>query len=242
MPPDEVISVLVADGQRLAAEALIVSLRTCTAVQPLPDAALTADDAVDEARRCHPDVVLLDFWIPGQRDALAATAAIRTVDPRPHVLLLSTVVGAPQVSAALGAGASGFLPRSLSLDEVVEAVRRARAGESPVFAEELHRAVQEAETRSTETEQYEGRLTSLSPRELEILRALGKGRTVEEVAAELYLSRGTVRNHIQAILKKTGARNQREAVKLARQARLLPPAFAKEMGEHPGATPGLDDE
>lgn len=234
-------SVLVADPRRLAAEALVVGLSTCAGIRPLPEPALTGNATVDVVNRLHPDVVLLDFWIAGDVDALTATKVIRSLEPPSQVLVLSSVIGASQVDAALSAGAAGFLPRSLSLDQVVEAVHRAYAGESPVFAEELRRAVQGSETRYRQYEQYGDRLTTLSAREIKILRARAKGRSVEEVAADLYLSPGTVRNHIQNILKKTGTRSQREAIKVARQAGLVPRPYAKEMGEHPGATPGLDD-
>lgn len=241
MPP-RAISVLVADGQRLAAESLIVGLRACERIRPLPEPSLTADDATDVALRLGPDVVVIDHWIPGDLDALGATRAISAMEQAPRVLVLSTLIGEPQVDAALAAGASGFLPRSLSLDEVAECVRRAHAGESPVFADELRRAVEEASARNDEWQQHENRLMTLSAREIKILRALALGRSVEDIAAQLYLSPGTIRNHIQSILKKTEVRTQREAIKLARRARIVPPAYAREMGEHPGATPSLEDD
>lgn len=241
MPPKS-ISVLVADGQRLAAESLIVSLASCERIRPLSEPSLTADDAADAALRLGPDVVMMDHWIPGDLDALGATRLMSAMEKAPRVLVLSTLIGEAQVEAALAAGASGFLPRSLSLGEVAECVRRAHAGESPVFAKELRKAVEEASARNDEWRQHQDRLMTLSPREIKILRSLALGRSVDEIAAKLYLSPGTIRNHIQSILKKVEVRTQREAIKLARRARIVPPAYAREMGEHPGATPALEDD
>lgn len=206
---------LVADGQRLLGESLAVALGQA-GLLPLADVAGTGTEAIDLALGLRPDVVVLDYWITGGLDGARATAAIRESAPETEVLVLSGLPGPPQVQAALAAGAAGFLPKSIAVADLADACRRAHRGDSPVFAEQLWRMVEVINENAELTEKVDTGLANLSDRELEVVRLLPEGRPARELAAELFISEGTLRNHLHAILRKTGAPNQRELLRLVR--------------------------
>lgn len=238
MPPDEsvpggggtparvtsddspVLSVLIADTQPLFAEALGCALddeEDLKVIAEFPDRGLAAVDAV---RRHRPDVVVYDHWML-EIDGPTATRAIQCFAPATKVLVASWYHGTPHIQAALAAGAVGFLPKSLSVAQVADAVRRAGADEPLVFAEQLAGLVDGIEARYDASVARSERLDSLSRREIEVLRALAEGRTLSAVAQQLSISVGTAKNHVCSILAKTGARSQTEAVAIARRERFV---------------------
>lgn len=210
------VSVLVADPQRLYGEALATALGAQPGLRALPESPQDSNAAVRAARRLRPDVVLVDHWITGTLDGTGVAWELRSDLPGVKVLLLSWVVTAAQVDAALGAGAAGFLPKSIGVAEVAQAVRQAHFGESPVFGAQLRRLVDAVESRNDEVEERSVRFAMLSQRELELLGLLERGLSGQRLAAELFINEGTLRNHIHSILKKTGARNQQELARMAR--------------------------
>lgn len=211
------VSVLVADPQRLYGEALAAALGAQPGLLALPEHPQDSEAAVAAARRLRPDVVIVDQWVGGGLDAPGVAWELRSDLPHVKVLLLSWVVTAAQVDAALGAGAAGFLPKSVGVVEVAQAVRQAHFGESPVFGAQLRRLVDAVESRNDAVEERSQRFATLSERELELLTLLERGLPSQRLAAELFINEGTLRNHIHSILKKTGARNQQELVQMARK-------------------------
>jgi len=210
------VSVLVADSQRLLAESVATALSAQPELQPADQVAVTGREAVELATSLRPHVVVLDYWISGQLDGAQATAAIRERAPGTQVLILSGLPGPLQVQAALAAGAAGFLPKAVAVADLADAVRRAHRGDSPVFVEELWRMVESINERAQQTEEIDTGLASLSDRELEVIRLLPEGRPVKDLAAELFITEGTLRNHLHSILRKTGAANQQELLRLVR--------------------------
>lgn len=211
------VSVLVADPQRLYGEALAFALSAQPGLHALGECPQDCDTAVNTARRLRPDVVLIDHWIGGRLDGPGVAWELRSDLPGVKVILLSWLVTAAQVDAALGAGAAGFLPKSVGVAEVAQAVRQAHFGESPVFGAQLRRLVDAVESRNEVVEERSQRFAKLSNRELELLGLLERGLSTQRLAAELFINEGTLRNHIHSILKKTGARNQQELVQMARK-------------------------
>ena len=207
---------LVADAQRLFGDSVAVALGAQPGVEPAAEVARTGSEAVELAARLQPHVVLVDYWITGGLDGAQVTAAIRERSPHTEVLVLSGLPGPPQVQAALAAGAAGFLPKSIGVAELADAVCRARRGDSPVFVEQLWRMVEAINDNAELTERVDTGLANLSERELEVVRLLPEGRPAKDVAAELFISEGTLRNHLHSILRKTGAANQQELVRLIR--------------------------
>lgn len=216
--------VLVADGQRLFAEGLALALDRRDGLEVLTVYPTTGGDAVDAAMRHHADVVLLDYWIPGMNGP-AATRALLQWSKGVKVLLLSWFHGPNQVQEALLSGAAGFLPKSVTFEQLVHGILAAHAGEPLVYANELARLVDAINRRGDEAEERGKRLLTLTARELEILQHLCKGQPAKQVAAELHIAVGTLKNHVHKILAKTGARTQLEAINMARHE-----GFIREIG------------
>ena len=161
------------------------------------DAATTSDEAVEIARRHKPDVALVDLFL-GELSGADLCEALHDVSPKTRVLLIS---GAGWISpeTAKAAGASGFISKDWSAEEVANAVRMVGRGMT-VFAR-----------------QAEGPATPLSEREREVLELIGKGATNREIAQRLFLSPHTVKDHTTALYRKLGVRNRAEAAKRAEQ-------------------------
>ncbi|SCE98645.1 two component transcriptional regulator, LuxR family [Micromonospora coriariae] len=198
--PGAPIRLLLADDQALVRGALaaLLSLE--------PDLTVVAevgrgDEVVPEALRTAPDVALLDVEMPGL-DGIAAAAALRAALPACRVLVVTTFGRPGYLRRAMEAGANGFVVKDTPARQLAEAVRRVHAGlrvVDPTLA---------AETLATGA-------SPLTERETEVLRAARAGGTVADLARELHLSEGTVRNHLSAVIGKTGARNRAEAVRVA---------------------------
>ncbi|HUR18115.1 MAG TPA: response regulator transcription factor [Acidimicrobiales bacterium] len=206
---------LVADSQRLFGEVLGTALDLEIDLEVIPHYPTRGRAALDAIRRHQPDVVIYDQWML-EVDGPAATRVVASFSPATKVLVLSWYHGPLQIQAALGAGAAGFLPKSLRLEELIEAVRRAAAGDPLVFGEELARLVESIDDRWQGGVELEERFGSLSPREIQVLRALAGAAAPPQIAEALGISIGTVKNHIHHILAKTATSSQLEVVSLAR--------------------------
>ncbi|GAA2390444.1 response regulator transcription factor [Dactylosporangium salmoneum] len=194
------IRLLIADDQALVRGALAALLDL------EPDLTVVAevgrgDEVVAAAREHRPDVALLDVEMPGQ-DGIAAAAELRRALPSCKVLMVTTFGRPGYLRRAMAAGASGFVVKDTPARQLADAVRRIAAGlrvVDPTLA---------AETLASGD-------SPLTPREADVLRAAREGGTVADVAGQLGLSEGTVRNHLSAAIGKTGARTRAEAVRLA---------------------------
>ncbi|MEX0660088.1 MAG: response regulator transcription factor [Egibacteraceae bacterium] len=213
--------VLIADAQVLFSDALAIALGCCEGLEILPDLPTEGRKAVAMAIADKPDIILVDYWMPEMDGpAVARTLAVQATETK--VMHLSWFHGPIQIQESLASGAVGFLPKSVRVSLVAEAIVRAQAGESPVFEEQLQGLARTIATRQQYLADMQTRLASLTPRQLEILRLVGAGLMVTDVAKRLGLREGTVRTHIHNILDKTGARSQLEAVALARDEGLIP--------------------
>jgi DNA-binding NarL/FixJ family response regulator len=161
------------------------------------EAATDPEEAVKLARRLKPDVALVDLFL-GERSGADLCEALRDASPKTRVLLIS---GAGWISphTARAAGASGFISKDWSAEEVANAVRMVGRGMT-VFAR-----------------QADGPATPLSSREREVLQLIGEGATNREIAERLFLSPHTVKDHTTALYRKLGVRNRAEAAKRAEQ-------------------------
>lgn len=215
------IRVLIADAQQLFSDALAIALGGVDGLSVLDERPTTGREAITAARTSKPDVALIDFWLY-EMDGQAVARTLSVQAPRTKVLHLSWFHGPDHIQKSLDSGAVGFLPKSVRFDLVVEAVRRAQAGDRPVFEEKLKGLVDTIVRRQNYLAEMQKRLASLTPRQLEVLRYVGAGLMVNEVAKRMDLSEGTIRTHIHNILERTGARSQLEAVALARDEGLIP--------------------
>lgn len=219
--PVEPIKVLIADAQLLFADALALALAWSPDVAVVDERPETGLAVLQTARAHHPDVALIDFWLPDM-EAPVLVRELHERVPETNVIHLAWFHGPPQAQASLNAGAASFLPKSITVERLAEGVRRAHAGERPVFGEQLDRLVQTIKARADFIDLVGERFATLTPRELEVLQLLAGGLTMVEIAARLDVKQNTARTHVQNLLQKTGARSQLELVLLARDQGLVP--------------------
>ncbi len=204
---DTTIGVLIVDDHRMFSESLARLLDDEDGIDVLGVAA-TGADAVEMVNRLHPKVVLMDYQLPDQ-DGVAVTAAIRRENPTVMVVMLTGSTEDRVLLAAIDAGCSGFLTKDRAAGEVVHAVRAAAVGEALISPALLARLL----PKLNRTRRSLGE--DLSDREREILGFLARGMTNKLIAAELFLSVNTIRNHVQSVLAKLGAHSKLEAVSTA---------------------------
>ncbi|MFF4502753.1 response regulator [Streptomyces sp. NPDC001401] len=182
------------------------------------------DEAIDAVHRTRPDLVLMDIRMPGT-DGLEATRRILSglVPDPPRVLILTTFDLDRYVYAALTAGASGFLLKDVTPEHLVAAVRLARSGDALLAPAITRRLVERFVSRDTQTAALHRDLSVLTPRELEVLRALGSGLSNAELAARFHLSETTVKTHVSRILAKLRLRDRAQAVVVAYETGLITP-------------------
>jgi DNA-binding NarL/FixJ family response regulator len=226
----EPIRVLVVDDQALVRNGFAVILDAEPDITVVGEAADGAE-AIDAAATLRPDVVLMDVRMPGM-DGIAATAAICARTPA-RVLMLTTYDLDQHVYDALRAGASGFLLKTMRGRDLVDAVRVIAAGEALLAPTVTRRLIAEVVGRSTPAwdgppdhagrsgSAAPGSLAGLSPRETDTLRALARGLSNAEIAAELYVTEHTVKTHVSNLLTKLGLRDRVQAVVLAYESGLV---------------------
>jgi two-component system response regulator DesR len=194
------IRLLLADDQALVRGALAALLDL------EPDLAVVAevargDEVVPAALEHRPDVALLDVEMPGL-DGIDATRALKAAVPATHVLIVTTFGRPGYLRRALQAGADGFVVKDTPARQLADAVRRVHAAlrvVDPVLAADSLVAGD----------------SPLTARESEVLRAARDGASVATIAGRLYLSEGTVRNHLSSAIGKTGSANRAEAARVA---------------------------
>jgi DNA-binding NarL/FixJ family response regulator len=217
------LRVLVADDQQLVRES-IAALLDIQDGMTVVGTAVDGRDAVAQTEALRPDVVLMDVRMP-TLDGVAAVSLIRERLPSTRVLMLTTFDDEELVVRALRAGAAGYLLKDLPARELAEAVRLAHAGVAQFDPAALARLVAVLERSPLTEETPAGAAVPaggpLTAREVEVLRQLAAGSTNREIAARLYLSEGTVKNHVSRILWRLGLRDRVQAVIYAREHDLL---------------------
>jgi DNA-binding NarL/FixJ family response regulator len=174
---------------------------------------------LEAARELRPDVVLMDLVMP-ELDGIAATAAIRAELPGVEVVALTSFVEEARVTAALEAGAAGFILKDADADDIAEAIRAAHRGEvrlDPAVACIVARRVRE---RAEPTDGDE----PLTSREHEVLGLVARGLSNREIAGRLAITERTARTHVSNILGKLGLASRTQAALYAVEHGLVPPA------------------
>jgi len=216
------LRVVVADDQALVRTGFRMIL-TEDGIEVVGEATNGAE-AIDAVRRTRPDVVLMDIRMP-EMDGLEATRRILTgASSEPRVIMLTTFDLDHYVYAALSAGASGFLLKDVTPEHLVAAVRMVRSGDALLAPAITRRLVERFAGRSAETAKIHRDLSTLTPRELEVLRLLARGLSNAELAADLHLSEATVKTHVARILAKLGLRDRVQAVVVAYETGLVSPS------------------
>jgi len=196
------IRVLLAEDQATVRDALA----TLLGLQPdieIVAAVGRGDEVVAAALAARPDVGLLDIEMPGL-NGLEAAAALRGALPQCRVLILTTFGRPGYLRRAMQSGAVGFLVKEAPAAQLAVAIRRAMAGERVVDPGLAAAALSEGDSPLTE-------------RERQVLAVAARGGSVATIAAELYLSEGTVRNYLSEAIQKVGAQNRVEAARIAEE-------------------------
>lgn len=194
------IRLLLADDQALVRGALAALLGLEPDLEVVAEVG-SGDVVVEAARRTNPDVALLDVEMPGM-DGITAAAALKEAMPHVRILIVTTFGRPGFLRRAMRSGAEGFVVKDTPATQLAEAVRRVHAGlrvVDPALA----------------TDSLVAGESPLTSRETEVLQEARDGATVAVIAKRLFLSEGTVRNHLSAAIGKTGAANRAEAVVIA---------------------------
>jgi two-component system response regulator DesR len=196
------IRVLLAEDQALVRGALSALLRLEKDIEVIAEVA-RGDEVVPAALSARPDVALLDIEMPGG-GGLPAAQALREYLPSCRVVILTTFGRSGYLRRAMDSGAVGFLLKDAPATELAVAIRSVMEGERVVDPDLALAALSEGNN-------------PLTNREREVLSVALSGISIADIAAQLYLSEGTVRNHLSIAMQKLGARNRMEAARLAEQ-------------------------
>jgi DNA-binding NarL/FixJ family response regulator len=215
-----VISVLLADDQALVRSGFRLILDVNPDIAVVGEAA-DGVAAVAAAHRLKPDVVLMDIQMP-ELDGIEATRQIAASGSSARVLVLTTYDADEYLYDAIRAGASGFLLKDATRDQLVSAIRTVASGEA-LLHPALTRRLLDTFTRGPRPESLPQALNRLSDREVDVLRLIGRGQSNAEIAGALFLSEATVKTHLAHILQKLGLRDRVQAVVLAYDCGLIRP-------------------
>ena len=165
-------------------------------------------EAVKLAREMRPDVVVMDFMMPGM-DGAEATEAVLRASPESKVLVLTTYRTSSDIARALKSGATGAVTKNLSNNELADAIRATARGERMLSAE-IEASLSEAESDN-----------GLTARQREVLDSITRGLSNDDIAGMLGISKVRVKQHLAALYQKLGAANRAEAVAIALRRQLL---------------------
>ncbi|AQZ66763.1 DNA-binding response regulator, LuxR family [[Actinomadura] parvosata subsp. kistnae] len=215
------INVLIVDDHAIVRTGLRLLLETTAELVAVGE----AGDGEEALRQCHalrPDVVLMDLYLPGM-DGVAATGRITAELPEVKVLALSTFDLEEHVVAALRAGASGFLPKDSSPEELIEGIKVVHRGEAAVAPRLLVGLIETFVRPARPRPVAAGALPGLTERDRQVLELIARGRSNTQIAEELGLSVSTVKNRVSELFGKLGVRDRAQAVIAAYEAGLVTP-------------------
>lgn len=207
------IRVLVVDDHQMFSDVLSLLLKEREGIKMI-GAASEAEEALELCKRERPDVVLMDLDLPGM-DGIEATRELRVACPEAKVIVLTGIQSHAVIASALAAGASGFVPKTRAVEDLIDIVRRAAAGEIVMPAGDLPHVLEELRSVSEPRPAEEVALARLTRRETEILRRLASGESTAAIAETLGISPLTVQSHVKSILAKLGVHSKIEAVTMA---------------------------
>jgi len=210
--------VVVVDDQELFRRGLTMLIGTLDGIDLVGEAG-DGDGAVEVVLRTDPDVVLLDVRMPG-RSGIDTCAELKALMPSVQIVMLTASDEESDLYGSIKSGASGYLLKSSSVDEVADAVRLVSDGQSLITPSMAVKLLDEFKQLSSVDD---GTSTSprLTERELDVLRQMARGRSNREIARALFIAENTVKNHVRNILHKFQMHSRVEAVMYAMRAKLL---------------------
>ena len=202
--------VLIVDDDDLMRAGLVELLTSDPDIEIAGEAS-TGREAVEQARRLGPEVVLMDVRMP-DLDGIAATRELSRAAPGAKVLILTTFEQDDYIFGALRAGASGFLLKRTRPEELIAAVHTVAAGDSLLSPSVTRRVIDRMAQQPTPELADQSKLEALTPREREVLELIARGLSNREIAAALRVEDSTIRTHVKRVLMKLDLRDRVQAV------------------------------
>jgi DNA-binding NarL/FixJ family response regulator len=215
------VRVLIVDDDDLMRAGLKAVLSSDAAVDVVGEAA-DGRDGVERVRALAPDVVLMDVRMP-DLDGIAATREVVAASPEVKVVILTTFEQDEYIFGALSAGASGFLLKRTSPEELIAAIHTVAAGDSLLSPSVTRRVIDRMAPQPIGEVGFDERLDELTPREREVLEQLARGLSNSEIATTLVIEESTVKTHVKRILMKLRLRDRVQAVIFAYESGLTRP-------------------
>ena len=218
--PGEAIRVLVVDDHALFRRGLQMVLEQEDDIEVVGEAGDGAE-AVEKAAETMPDIVLMDVRMP-KRGGIDSCTAIKDAVPSTKIIMLTISDEEADLYDAIKAGASGYLLKEISIEEVAESIRAVYGGQSLISPSMASKLLSEFATMIKRTDDRQQVPTPrLTDREMEVLKLVAKGLNNRDIAKELFISENTVKNHIRNILEKLQLHSRMEAVVYAVREKLL---------------------
>ena len=189
--------------------------------------AQSVSEAIQAARDLKPDLILMDFTHP-DGTGLEATKAILAESPGTKIVFLTVHEDDERLFSAIRSGAIGYLPKNISMHDLVAQIRGLEYGEAAITSKMASRVLGELARTQPGRPNIDSPAARLTTRELEVLREIEKGASNREIADRLYISERTVKNHVSHILNKLNLRNRYEAAEFARQNGLFGSSYSLE--------------
>lgn len=213
------IRVMVVDDQPVFTEMLRVVLDMQPDIEVV-GMAFTGEEGTAKALELHPDVLLVDYHMPGM-SGLDVIQELKAAGESITVLVLTADTDEAIMAEAIAAGAAGYITKQQALNEVVQAVRTASEGEPVVPPFMIPRILSHFHRQQQKEQQAELLREKLSAREIQILEQLSRGRSNDDISETFVLSPNTVRTHIHNVLKKMGVHSKLQATTLALQLGII---------------------
>ncbi len=204
------IAVLLVDDHPVVRSGLRAVLDSADGLQVVGEAA-TGEEAIVLTARLHPDVVLCDLRLGLGIDGIRTTVELRTLDPAPAVLILTTFDRDAEILGAMEAGAAGYLLKESAPEASVDGIRRAAAGDTVLTPDLASRVLKGMRSP----------LPRLTEREIDVLRHLATGSTNKEIARALFVTEATVKSHLVHIFSKLDVDSRSRAIRVAHETGLI---------------------
>ena len=216
----ETIRVMIVDDHALFRRGLQMVLEAEEGIEVVGEAG-DGQEAIQKAEEAMPDVVLMDVRMP-KRSGIEATTALKEVLPNVKILMLTISDEEADLYEAIKAGASGYLLKEISIEEVANAVRAVEAGQSLISPSMASKLLTEFATMVKKTDDRQPLpAPRLTERELQVLKLVAQGFNNRDIAKDLFISENTVKNHVRNILEKLHLHSRMEAVVYAVREKLL---------------------